>query len=149
MAIARQNNSLKQIYTIFEELADNHEQINDYGKGDIFRINAEMKLKHPTLWVDVQPSTHQKSLIVMNFRVYVMDIVDQSDFAEVDVQSETLFIINDVIQLLKRKYKLIQEQYNIQTTPFEHKFGDRVAGWFANIQVRVPTNYGTCDIPTT
>lgn len=138
--------SLKNVFSIFEEIASNHKQINDFGKGSISRINGEYELKHPTLWVDIQPSTVQKNVVVMNFNVYIMDLVDQADFAEEDIHSDTMFIMQDIIVLLKKK-RLISENYDIPITPFHHKFNDRVAGWIGVFSVRVPYNYGECDIP--
>lgn len=141
------NKTLKGVYDIFNQIADIHSGIHGYGAGNVLNINAETSLKHPTLWVDIQPSTIQNNVITMNFLVYVFDVTDEGDFADPFVQSETLFLLNDVILKLKKVYKLIPETYEYEATPFTHKFGDRVAGWFTPLQVRVPLYYGECDIP--
>lgn len=140
------NQSLKSIYDTFEEIASIHKNINDFGKGDIFKINGRPSLKHPTLWVDIDSSDIQNSLIVMKFRIFIMDITDQADLSEEDVHSDTLFIMQDIITLLKKKYELIPDRYDVTTNPFHHKFNDRVAGWSSIIEVRVPYYYAEMDI---
>lgn len=141
------NVSTRNLYKVFRDIQLNHKQLNDFGMGDIYRVNERNKLSHPTLWVDLFSANISHNLIEIGARIYVFDITDQSDFAEEDVQSDTLHMLNDVITVLRNHYELINEDFTVNSNFFKHSFNDRVAGWLVEVQLEVPTVYGECDIP--
>lgn len=138
--------NLKKVNQILKEIADNHANIYDYGLGDVWEINAKDR-NFTLLWVDLQPSTINPKTVVLNMNLYCMDLVTNGESNELNVQSDTLQILEDVIILLKRKYELINENYSAQATPFTENFGADVSGWFIPIQIETPSIYGKCDVP--
>lgn len=141
-----QNLTTKNLYKVFQDIYVNHNGLHDYGTGDIYRVNGRKALKHPTLWVDLFNATLTHNLMTVSARIYVFDVPDQADYAEQDVQSDTLLILNDVITLLRQYYGLIPEDFEATSEFFYHDFSDRVAGWFIEVPLEVPTTYGECDI---
>lgn len=47
------NVSTRNLYKVFRDIQLNHKELNDYGMGDIYRVNERKSLTHPTLWVDL------------------------------------------------------------------------------------------------
>lgn len=141
------NVSTRNLYKIFRDIQLNHKELNDYGMGDIYRVNERQNLTHPTLWVDLFSADISHNMIVVGARIYVFDITDQSDFAEEDIQSDTLHMLNDVITVLRNHYELINHNFTVNSNFFKHSFNDRVAGWLVEVDLEVPTIYGECDMP--
>lgn len=140
------NLSSKNIYRIFHDIYVNHRQLQDFGTGDIYRVNGRTQLEHPTLWVDLQSATIEESIITVSAQIYIFDLTDSNEWSEKDIQSNTLLLINDVVTLLRTHYELIDPDFVVNSQFFTHDFNDRVAGWFVNVELVVPTTYGDCDM---
>lgn len=140
------NVTLRQIIKLFEQFASDHPQINSFGQGDVWEITAN-KLTHPTLWVDIQPSTINRNTVSYVFQVYCMDLVNKDESNELDVHNDIFMVLRDLIIILKRDYELIPENASIPITPFTENFDDEVSGWFINLTLEAEVTYGECDVP--
>src|SRR5690625_3968075 len=140
----KQTITLKRIIDTFRKIAEEHKQINDFGFGDIFELNGR-SFTPTILWFDVTNSVVNRNSITYTFNVYVGDLYDHSDNDRVDVQSETMLILNDVITILRRE-EFIDDTFSYNATPFIQEFSSRLAGWQCPIEITTEAIYGACDL---
>jgi hypothetical protein len=142
------NVTINQLIAIFQEIAQNHAQINSFGYGQAYDINATTVENYPLLWVYVQPSKISNQSMKFVFRFHVMDLVRAEGISvqQDEVQSDTINTLWDIVFLLRDYYDLLPS-FDINVTPFTEKFDDRVTGWYADIPIEVPQQYGICDVP--
>lgn len=147
------NITLNVLNTIFNDIADRHNMIHDYGFGDNWEIAATTVQYYPLFWVQVLPSTIYNSYIQYNFRFIVGDLVHKDESNELEVQSDTLQILWDIIAMIRQDYRTSYYysvypdiNNNVIATPFTEAWDDELSGWYTDISIRVPRNFGSCDI---
>jgi len=154
--------TLNQMVDVFRDIANRHQQLKGFGFGDFADVGKSKNLVYPFLWVNVIPSQNiSLKTVDYNFRLIVFDKVSQpkdNDRGDestngLEVLSDTMSIIRDIILLLR--YDKYYRNANINLTnnpglsPAKDAFDSRVNGWFTDINLQVPSNYNTCDIPIT
>lgn len=142
------NVTLNQLIAIFNEIATNHAQINCFGYGQDYEIGATTTENYPLLWVWVQPSKISNQSMKFIFRVHMMDLVNSEGTGtqQNEVQSDTINTLWDIVFLLRDYYDL-QVSFDISANPFTEAFNDRVTGWYMDVNIEVPQQYGVCDAP--
>lgn len=139
------NATLNQLVKTFEQIAQKHAQINSFGYGEVWDITTHAVNNYPLLWVDIQPATMGPQTIQYNFRVYNMDLTDTSEHNQLEVKSDTIRVLWDVLFMLRDMYDL-EITYGA-ATDFEEEFDDKVAGWYIDVGIITPQFFGTCDVP--
>lgn len=137
-------NNLKQL---FNNIADAHYQIKDFGFGDLWEIEGTNSNLYPRLWVVPQDSNILGNVVQRSFKFIVMDLVDKGEEIENEVLSDTEQILVDIIKILKNesfKYNVINDP---QLVPFTEQHGDDVSGWAADIIIETDYNNAYCDVP--
>jgi len=155
MALPNTSNvTLNVLNEIFQNIADRHAMINDYGFGDSWELGALTIEYYPLFWVTVLPSQMTSNTIVYNFRFIVGDLVHKDESNELEVQSDTIQILWDILNMMRQDYGQYEfdispnfSQYNITATPFTEAWDDEISGWYTDIQIVVPRTLGSCDIP--
>lgn len=143
------NTTLNQLIAVFQQIAQDHAQINSFGYGQEYDVGAQTIINYPLLWVWVQPSAISNQSIKYIFRVTIVDLVvpEGTSTQQDEVQSDTINILWDIAFLLRDKYDLMIT-FDINVTPFTERFNDRVTGWYADYKIEIPQQYGICDVPT-
>src|SRR6185437_9408439 len=143
--------SLNQFVTLLNSLASGHEQIKTFGEGDAWEIGSSDPIQYPLLWAVPQPSSMAEKLLNMKFSLIFADILDTDKANEKDILSDTLQIALDILaQLNNPDYSdnFILDP-NTTLTPFTEKFDDDVAGWKADINIRINFLSDRCAVPST
>jgi hypothetical protein len=142
------NTTLNQLIAVFEQIAEDHAQINCFAYGQAYEIDAVTENNYPLLWVWVQPSAIGIQSIKYVFRVWIMDLVNAegTSVQQDEVQSDTANVLWDIAFLLRDKYDL-QVSFDITVTPFTEAFNNRSTGWYADYTIEIPQQYGICDVP--
>lgn len=157
--------NFKKITTLLRQLSTYHEQIQGYGIGDINQLiyYTEERLKidnteenlgsyYPLMFVIPELATTDGRQTVYTFNILVMDILNTKNFdIEVDVWSDTLDILKDVVAQLKYSldecYCTWDLDYPVDFTPFSEKYDDYVSGWTARIKLKIPDAIDRCIAP--
>jgi hypothetical protein len=158
--------NFKKITDLLKQLSTYHEQLQAYGIGDINQLiyyteerlkisNTEENLApyYPLMWVIPQEVTTDGRESVYLFDILIMDILNTKTLdIEVDVWSDTLDILKDVIAQLKYAtgmecYCNLDLDYPIPMSPFSESFDDYVSGWTGRIKIRVPDAIDRCIAP--
>lgn len=141
--------SRNQIKKIFQDFANTHIQINEFGYGQEFEQQAVEGIKYPLLWVI--PTPYQITGVDNNYsyQVIIADRVRKDETNESDVDSDTDIILKDLISYL---YKFCrQNELELLDTftinPFWEKWTDEVTGVFTDIIIQDTFDYDACNLP--
>ena len=90
--------------------------------------------------------------MVYNFNILMMDILNVKNFEnEMDVWSDTLDILKDVVAQLKYSLDQCYENWDLQFPvnfiPFSEQYDDYVSGWNCQVQLIIPDALDRCDAP--
>jgi hypothetical protein len=157
--------NFKKITGLLQLLSNRHKQIQSYGIGDIKQLmyyvterlkqdNTEQNLGayYPLMYVIPQGAQTNGRQTVYTFNILMMDILNTKNFDnEIDVWSDTLDILKDVVSQLKYSldecYTNWDLQYPIDFLPFSESYDDYVSGWNASIKLVIPDAIDRCDAP--
>ena len=145
----------KEIIDRFNNVADQHYMIKDFGYGQLSDIKVHSQdgeADYPYLFLN--PTSHLRNGTVMeyNFNMIMMDIAIDEDNSKgnwINIQSQCQQYIDDVIAEMYYGYTDKPEitMDNITYTPFKERFQDSLAGMTAAIRIDVPTPINQCIAP--
>lgn len=169
------NNTLNTLLRI----AEYHQQIKSTSVGDIWKVNIEKMQKFPLLHINPATVQAGEGSLTYNFQLFIMDLVSEKDnwtvnnaaanfpklvkdlSNEQDVFNETLQIATDFIGMLRhsdRQSLLGVNDINeavyftdgdFSIEPFQERFDNLCCGWVFQINMVVPNDFQSCDIPVT
>ena len=157
--------NLKTFTDDFRILSDYHKQIQSFGFGKIdeFTYWNEMRLKenndhynspyYPYFFVVPQDAIQKFGFMEYKFTFIVSDIIQRSLENQVDVLSDTLQIMDDIIGQFRLSVTdslgNFNELYYLDTpitcTPFLEKYDDLLGGWVAEVTIQVESPLDRCD----
>ena len=145
----------KDVINRFEDVANAHYMIKDFGYGQLSDIKAhsqDHEADYPYLFLNPTPHTRSGIIMEYNFNMIMMDIaVDEDDDLGnwIAIQSQCQQYIDDVIAELYYGYtdKPEIDYTNVTYTPFKERFQDSLAGMTASITIKVPTPINQCIAP--
>ena len=149
----------------FRILADYHKQIQSFGVGkmDEFTYWNEMRLKeynehfnspyYPYFYVIPNDVTQNFGFMEYKFTFIVSDIIQRDLANQVDVLSDTLQIMDDILGQFRLSVTdslgNFNELYYLDTpitcVPFLEKYDDLLGGWVADVMIKVMTPLDRCD----
>jgi hypothetical protein len=140
--------TLNQIFKLIEDEATAHQQVKQYGQGDVWEISPK-ELDYIVLWAIEEGASVSERTLTYNIRLLAMDRVLPGEENEEEVLSDTLLILLDFVAYFRQ---LHTEDVNIQTSvsfePFTERFDDKVTGHSCVLSLTQPYNYNKCQIPT-
>ena len=77
--------TINKLKTIFEDLANRHMMVNDFGFGPAYNIGAERPMNYPFLWIEPVSSRVQsgagnsQGVEFYTFNMYVLDKINKGD----------------------------------------------------------------------
>jgi hypothetical protein len=136
----------------FETFQQNHLQLNYFGQGDPWEINAFPNITFPALWVNTvsaTPKLNDGNLIQTmeyNLNILSFDLVSKGEQNEKDVLNDTQLILIDLVKYIKANWLDVDIITDPLMTPFTENLSDWVTGWNINLTITVdlPSNY--CDM---
>lgn len=130
--------TLRQMNDLLMTIADKHLMINRYGFGELNEVNVvgPEAAEYPLMFVVPQQSLIAENQLVYTLRIIIMDIDDTDDSKRVEILSDTLQTLNDIILLLKT---INNNDFNVDSDttcyPFSQRFVDYTVGWWADISI--------------
>ena len=143
----------KEIVDRFREVVRDHNQLQDFGYGNLSDIKTRSEggtttnTDYPYLFLNQGTHSRSQQAISYNFNMIVMDIAKDDDFLK--IQSECQQYIDDVLARLRFHYtdQVDLNLNNITLTPFKERFQDTVAGMTASITIEIPQRLNECIAP--
>jgi len=155
----------KTFHDDFRLLADHHKQLNSFGFGayqDLsFWTESRIKEQNTTFnspvfpLIYVVPNNVEQKLNYMTytFTVIVMDIIERDLTNQVDILSDTLQIMDDVVGQFRLSVDDALGNFNkeyylqdpVNCIPFLEQYTDLCGGWSATLNIDVMTPLNRCD----
>lgn len=140
--------TLNQLINLLRKFGDAHQQINEFGRGDIPEIAASKDVTYPLMWVVISTATYRQSVMEYPVRIIFADLIYQDKRNELEVQSDMLQVAQDTIAYLRDNPDF---DFTLGADPsisfFSDRLSDLVAGVDLNILVRDPKPLDRCVIP--
>jgi len=138
------NNALK----LFRDIGEAHMLIHSTTVGDIYDLDLEKATEFPLLHVNPLNVQMNDTTMIMNFQLFICDIVTANNQTEEDVLSDTLLIMTDIVSLLRSEtYEGFYTEGDYTLEPFVERFDNSLSGWTVNIPIIVDNDFQSCDLP--
>ena len=141
--------TLNQIITELQTIAENHYQINSFSFGDIWEINTSGSINYPLMHLNIENVGVQGSMQSFRFNLLFCDIVKGGEVNETDVLNDQLEIAKDVIAQLKHPdyaWDFLGDSLTLEA--FTERLTDSVSGYSMSINLDLPFDSNRCSIPT-
>lgn len=139
----------KQVIEDLEDFANNHEQINSFGYGDLTQLTMDVLTKqeprYTRMYVIPGDTLLNQNELVYNFQIIVTDQLNSDYSNQRDVMNDTLEIMKDIMTTLYlSEYESL---WPASVEPFLENYETILTGWIMNIQLTQPFDYNRCDLP--
>jgi len=143
--------SLKEVIGKIEEICNVHLQIGTFLYGNISDVYKANTIEHTAVILDVNSATVNPTDISVTMTLSVVDKVLKGNENKIDVESETLLILGDLINIMQtdntwRYCGVVSPPTAVRVVEKEL---DVVNGWIATVQLRLMKVNGLTDIPAT
>ena len=162
--MAGQNINFKTLADDFSNLAALHKQLNSFGLGDVSQLSYWTTLRddeenthfqapyYPLLYVVPSQVTNELRFKTWEFNTVVADILERNLVNQVDITSDTLQILQDVISQFRlsvtEEYGNYNDKYylddSVVCTPFLEKKDDLLNGWNGLLKIKTMTSLDRC-----
>ena len=124
---------MKNLLTVIKEISSLHPSINFVGDGDVFALNSITEIQYPAIWVDIDNMSTDLEDLKTTYKIYYIDRLLNDKENELEIQSDSAYILNDIIIKLSDYYSF---NTPVNIVPFKQKFTDSCAGGYMSIIIR-------------
>lgn len=142
--------TLNQIFDQLKKFAENHVQVNEFGKGPTDDITVKKEHLYPAMWIALLPSTYSGSEKSMNHRMAVIfyDRLMDGKENELDVQNDMLLVGLDFLAHVNDNPDLaFYISGDASINYFTENFTDWCAGVEITLTIKDPKPLDRCVIP--
>lgn len=137
-------------------IAYKHSFIQQVDFGDLWEVDLTKNDLWPYFYLQPKGVATDDSNIKYSFQMIIMDLVEPDGSNELQVMSDTLQILQDIISLLRngvitktdpdgRPVYYIDSQFTL--SPFTERFDNSVSGWVTDLELIVDNPYPACNVP--
>jgi len=159
-----QSINFRSIIQDYQKLADSHKQINSFGSGNSDQLSYKTQTRDKELNTTFNPPIYPLLFVIpskvendleyktWDFNTIVADVLERDLANQVDITSDTLQILQDVISQwrlsVNARFGNYYEQYwvddEVPCTPFLEKEDDMLNGWNGLIRIKTMTPLNRC-----
>ena len=149
--------TINKIKSIFEDIANRHYMINDYGFGPSYNIGAEKPMKYPFLWIEPTNTRvttgkgNSQGVEYYTFNMYVLDKINKGDDNFTDTSSDCDYISKTIFAELDQHPYYIDLDMSIDGDfsgePVYEQTEDNSNGWMTSFTIKLPLRYSPCNDP--
>jgi len=156
--------NFRKIITDYQKLADSHKQLNSFGSGNSDQLSYRTQTRdkeyntqfqspyYPLLFVIPGKVVNDLEYKTWDFNTIVADVLERDLANQVDISSDTLQILQDVISQFRLSVNArFGNYYNdyfvdeeVNCTPFLEKEDDMLNGWNGLIRIKTMTPLNRC-----
>lgn len=145
--------TINRINKELKEIAEAHIQLNSYFFGDFLDIYESNEVKQTSLLANVNNASIDQHYITLKIELMVADKLNEGQENALDIESDTLQIINDILQVIKMSNRwqyFGKSEGSTTVQKFTQKGGSVVNGWYCTLDFKVKKDeQGYCDLPLT
>lgn len=159
-----QSINFKSIIQAYQKLADSHKQLNSFGTGNSDQLSYKTATRdkefnttfnspiYPLLYVIPSKVENDLEYKTWDFNTIVADVLERDLANQVDITSDTLQILQDIISQWRLSVNArFGNYYNdyfvddeVPCTPFLEKEDDMLNGWNGVIRIKTMTPLNRC-----
>jgi len=148
--------TITNIDAVFDNIVTYHKQLRGRYDNSVDEVDLEKVTidKYPLLYAQVTSSLIGQNEVELEYEVVVASLLMEKQTPTLnDVYNETHLILQDVIALLHLEANAlpVDERFVIDlpvnSQPFTGRFSNLLAGWGAQVTIRVPMGINLCDAP--
>ena len=135
------------LYEIVDNLlsiAKKQPNINYVGEGDIYSLNSLPSIDYSVFFITQTNHQQGENTVTYNLTLYYIDRLLNDGSNKLQIQSQGMMVLNNIINILNNMNSDIEIEYNIDYTTFVHKFQDNCSGVFANVSITADAELGIC-----
>ncbi|WP_212005745.1 hypothetical protein [Chitinophaga sp. HK235] len=141
--------TLNNLIDLLQKYAVGHQQINDFGYGNISGIGAKGRDQvYPLMWVVLNPSRYQGKEMNYSLQIVFADLIYEDGKNELEVWSDQQSIALDTVSYLTDNPEF---EFTTDGTAnidyFTEHDGDLTAGVVLSITIKDPNPLNRCVIP--
>lgn len=141
--------TLRQLNDTLKDIADRNLFINRYGFGELSEVDIDGPNSdlYPLMYVVPQGARLSENVLTYTIRIIVMDIDDTDDTKRVEILSDTLRTLTDVVKEFKNNSDDYNLDQDVDCLPFSQRFVDYTTGWWADISIITEIDNNPCNFP--
>lgn len=140
--------TLNQIYSLLKKFADDHLQVNEFGRGPSDDILLKQDQLYPAMWAFMPSSTYSGNALNHRMTIIFFDLISDGKANEVEVQSDMLSVAVDLVAFLNNNPDVdIYIEGDPSFEYFTENFTDLCAGVTLTITLKDPKPLDRCEIP--
>ena len=159
-----QSINFRSIIQDYQKLADSHKQLNSFGTGNSDQLSYRTQTRdkelnttfnppiYPLLYVIPSKIENDLEYKTWDFNTIVADVLERDLANQVDITSDTLQILQDIISQWRLSVNATFGDYyqnywvddEVNCTPFLEKEDDMLNGWNGYIRIKTMTPLNRC-----
>jgi len=148
--------TIQRLDDVFDSIVSDHKQLrgryqNSFDEVDLSKVMVD---QYPLLYAQVVSATIDKQEVEYEYELVIASIMMEKQVPTLnDIYNETQLILSDVIAMLHLQADILPEDerfsidFPINAQPFTGRFSNLLAGWGAQVTIRVPLPVNLCDAP--
>ena len=148
--------TLNQLIILYKDIATRHEMVNDFAAVQDFNIGADDAPTYPILVVNPTSANLPRTengytSFTTTFDLQIIDLVNKDNDNRMDVLSDTMQTINDVVNEFNTHPYYIDSGLDtigdVSFAPLRGVYADDVDGWKVSMQLEHPNKLSFCGNP--
>lgn len=136
--------TLIEIVKEFIKIAKKQPNINYTFEGDVYKLSSVPNINYSIFGVTQSSHRQEQDTIVYTLNLFYMDRIKQDESNLLQVQSNAIMMLGNIINLFANYNDDVEVDYNINYTTFSHKIAEVCGGAYCTVNIRVDNGIGIC-----
>lgn len=137
--------SLPQLYDYIGQIAQTIPIVHSYSNQTPYEYWNTHEVKYGSVIFAVKTVRTQNNIAKFDCVLYYGDRLNETGSNRDSVQSDAIGVLDSIVSRLNCSDRVEYVTYPFQTTLFEQKFADNLAGAYTNITIDLPATGNCCD----
>lgn len=137
--------SLPQLYDYIGQIAQTIPIVHSYSNQTPYEYWNTQEVKYGSVIFAVKTVRTQNNIAKFDCVLYYGDRLNETGSNRDSVQSDAIGVLDSIVSRLNCSDRVEYVTYPFQTTLFEQKFADNLAGAYTNITIDLPATGNCCD----
>ena len=137
--------NIVQLYEYIKQYALTIPIVKSYYNTSVYECWNNQEVKYGSVVFAVKSVREQNSIAKFDCVLYYGDRLNENKSNRDSIQSDAIGVINNIVNRLNCSNNIEYVTYPVQSTIFEQKFADELAGAYANLTIDLQSTGDCCD----
>lgn len=137
--------NIVQLYEYIKQYALTIPIVKSYYNTSVYECWNNQEVKYGSVVFAVKSVREQNSIAKFDCVLYYGDRLNENKSNRDSIQSDAIGVINNIVSRLNCSNNIEYVTYPVQSTIFEQKFADELAGAYANLTIDLQSTGDCCD----